>query len=39
MDFKLDNVIEVLLTPDNQRRAEAERFVDMIPVNSFEQGL
>lgn len=39
MDFKLDNVIEVLFNPDNQRRAEAEKFVDMIPVNSFDQGI
>ena len=39
MDFKLDNVIEVLFCTDNQRRAEAERYVDMIPVNNFDQGI
>lgn len=39
MDFKLDTVIEVLFSADNQRRAEAERFVDQIPVNNFDQGI
>lgn len=39
MDFKLDNVIQVLLSNDNQRRLEAERYVDQIPTNSFEQGI
>ena len=39
MDFQLDTVIEVLFSTDNQRRAEAERFVDQIPVNSFDQGI
>jgi hypothetical protein len=39
MDFKLDNVIEVLFCPDNQRRQEAEKFVDQIPINNFDQGI
>ena len=39
MDLQLDNVIEVLLSPDNQRRAEAEKFIETIPVNHFEQGI
>lgn len=39
MDFQLDNVIEVLLSPDNQRRIEAEKFVDNIPLTHFDQGI
>ena len=39
MDFKLDNVIQVLFSPDNKRRAEAENFVDQIPLQSFDQGI
>lgn len=39
MDFKLDNVIEVLFSPDNQRRMQAEQFVDQIPLNNFDQGI
>lgn len=39
MDFKLDNVIEVLFCTDNQRRTEAEKFVDQIPVSNFDQGI
>lgn len=39
MDFKLDNVIEVLFSTDNKRRTEAEKYVDQIPINSFDQGI
>lgn len=39
MDFKLDTVIEVLFSPDNQRRAQAEQFVDQIPHSNFDQGI
>ena len=39
MDFKLDNVIEVLFSSDNLRRTEAEKFVDQIPINNFQQGI
>jgi hypothetical protein len=35
MNFQLDSIIEVLLSNDNQRRIEAERFIDEIPTNSF----
>lgn len=39
MDFKLDNVIEVLFSSDNKRRAEAEQYVDQIPLSHFDQGI
>lgn len=39
MDFKLDNVIEVLFSSDNKRRTEAEHFVDQIPLQTFDQGI
>ena len=39
MNFQLDSIIEVLLSTDNQRRIEAERFIDEVPVNAFEAGI
>lgn len=39
MDFQLDSVIEVLLSNDNLRRIEAEKYVDEIPLNNFEAGI
>lgn len=39
MEVQLDTVIEVLFCPDNQRRSEAERFIEKIPITHFEQGI
>ncbi len=34
MNFQLDSVIEILLSPDNQRRTEAEQFIQDITAAS-----
>jgi hypothetical protein len=39
MSFQLDSVIEVLLSSDNQRRIEAEAYINEIPNTCFEQGI
>lgn len=39
MNFQLDSIIEVLLCNDNQRRIEAERFIDEVPTNAFDAGI
>jgi hypothetical protein len=35
MNYQIDSIIEVLLSPDNQRRDEAEQIINNIPVNNF----
>lgn len=37
--FELASVIEVLLSSDNNRRLEAERYVNEIPLTNFDQGI
>ena len=39
MDMQLNSVIEVLLGSDNERRIQAEQFIEQIPVTSFDQGI
>ena len=39
MDMQINNVIEVLLGSDNERRAKAEKFIDQITETTFDQGI
>lgn len=39
MNFQLDSVIEILLSADNQRRTEAEKYLQEITTNSFEEAV
>ena len=39
MNFQLDNIIQILLSPDNQRRTEAEQFIHEITTNNFEEAV
>lgn len=39
MNFQLDSVIETLFSSDNQRRSEAEKFVNSITETNFEEGI
>lgn len=39
MNFQLETVLEALLGADNQRRNEAEQFIDQMPKTNFEQGI
>lgn len=39
MDLQINSVIEVLLGSDNERRIQAEKFIDQIPLTSFDQGI
>ena len=35
MDYQMDSVVEILLSPDNQRRTEAEQFIQEITNSNF----
>ena len=37
--MQINNVIEVLLGSDNERRAKAEKFIDQITETTFDQGI
>lgn len=37
--MQLSSVIEILFGNDNERRTQAELFIEQIPLNSFEQGI
>lgn len=39
MNYQLNTVIEVLLSSDNQRRAEAENYIQELTTNSFTDGV
>ncbi len=39
MNYQLHSVIEVLLSTDNQRRAEAEKYIQDMTTNSFAEGV
>lgn len=39
MDLQINSVIEVLLGSDNERRIQAEKFIEQIPITSFDQGI
>lgn len=39
MELQIISVIEVLLGADNERRIQAEKFIDQIPLTSFDQGI
>lgn len=39
MNFQLDSVIETLFSSDNQRRSEAEKFVNSLPETNFDEGI
>ena len=39
MNFQLDSVIEILLSADNQRRSEAEKYLQEMTANSFEEAV
>lgn len=39
MDMQINSVIEVLLSTDNERRIQAEKFIEQITVTSFDQGI
>jgi hypothetical protein len=39
MDLQINSVIEVLLSSDNERRIQAEKFIEQIPLTTFDQGI
>jgi hypothetical protein len=39
MNFQLDSMIEILLSADNQRRTEAEKYLQDIITTSFEEAV
>lgn len=39
MNYQLNTVIEVLLSSDNQRRTEAENYIQDLTNNSFNEGV
>lgn len=39
MNYQLHSVIEVLLSNDNLRRTEAEKYIQDLTTNSFNEGV
>ena len=39
MNLQLDPLLETLLSSDNQRRTEAENFINSLPDTNFEEGI
>ncbi len=39
MNYQLNTVIEVLLSADNQRRTEAENYIQELTTTSFNEGV